>query len=351
MSERLSFYLDIVEQSNRDLQMCTGKHPYHTEPAKLPPSLKDLPSARALRSLALNLGPSPSNLQPQLNSKVILAELTDYTLKNLVAQCRSTLPAARPVMLSIVLQLQQILVRHVLPTLPLPPPSAPMSSSLSAYIPRSSRQTTGITESTESHLAATGGASSNDRALVLSPRPSPSPSLSNSAHTRDARVQNQSLHGQEFFYRDEYRSEQRSVPQTTAYPNAMAGSSRQYERPQHDWSQPQQQQVHHQQTDYRRSNEGRETFDFRTEFTSVPPTPRYDPTLHSHSHSHRDAAPKLAFHPPDSPISPHGPRWDVPYAANYPVSAGLQLPSNATWAPPSQGGGSSGANVHRNRTL
>lgn len=338
---RVTVQSDIYSFGSIVHWMCTGSHPYHTEVASLPPSLRDLPtavpSARPLRSLALNLTAPPTDVQPHLHSKAILAELTDYTLKNLVAQCRSSSPASRPAMLSIVLQLQQILVRHVLPTLPLPPTSAPLSLSLSAYLPQSRLPSIAQAEASNKESRPSTSATGVSRALVLSPRPSTSSSLPSGARTREAHAPSQPLQNSGYSYQEQYRPRQPSVPQSTPYLNPTVST---YERGGHQsWSHAHHHH-HNQQQNTRRETEKRH--EYTANLVSLPPTPRYDQQLPP---LHRDSLPKLAFHPPESPISPHSQRWDPPYATNHPATAGLQPPANGTWPP--QGG----ANIHRNRTL
>lgn len=121
--------------------MCTGTHPFPVE--------QDEGSGQASGSLARTNG-SPGSILPLtpplpftfpssgLPQSKELYEATDRSLKSLMARCRSQLPKERPLLMSIVLQLQQILVRHVVPMLPLRglPPLAPMTASLSTYITR-----------------------------------------------------------------------------------------------------------------------------------------------------------------------------------------------------------------------
>jgi hypothetical protein len=360
------------------LQMCTGKHPYHTEPAKLPLSMREAPASSSssqstagpLRSLALNIDPTPSSLQPHLNSKQILGDLTDYTLKTLVSQCRSSSPTTRP-MLSIVLQLQQILVRHVLPTLPLPPPPTivPMSSSLSAYLPRARISTTTPTSANSLNaLLGNSAAQPNmTRTVALSPRPRPSspPSMPSRARARENN-QNQ-RNSQEFMYHGNYRSDLPSTPTSTStsppysYPEPPFRGSKQYDGGHQDWtrirSHSQSQRPHRDQWTF----DSLDSSDLGA-FSSVPPTPAYDAFLQPR----HGAAPKLAFHLAPSPTGPTGPSghtsptgssgamgtspWDAPYlTSSYPSTAGLQLPqSMSSWMP---GASQGGANVHRNRTL
>jgi hypothetical protein len=376
--------------------MCTGKHPYHTEPAKLPLSMREPPisTARPLRSLALNIDPTPSTLQPQFTSRQMLADLTDYTLKTLVSQCRSSSPGSRPMMLSIVLQLQQILVRHVLPTLPLPPPSTtvPMSSSLSAYLPRARISATTPT-SANSFNALLGNSVAQQpnmnmtRTVALSPRPRPSSPPSSTAsgsrahshsHNQNAHARanttNQNRNSQEFAYRGDYRSDLGSISTSTSTsppylyldPPTFRGGSKQYEGGHQDWTQSQTRPHSHSHSSQSQrpcqdqwTLDSLDSSDFTTTTTAGAraPTPTYD----AFSQPLHDAAPKLAFHlaPSPSSTSPSGgvgdmganplAPWDAPYlTSSYPSTAGLQPPQGTSWAPETSQGG---ANVHRNRTL
>ncbi|PVF92478.1 hypothetical protein CPB86DRAFT_183548 [Serendipita vermifera] len=119
---------------------------------------------------------SPSAFPLPSHSKQFLMELTDYSLTSLIRQCRSPNPAKRPKMMMVVMQLQQMLVRHVVsglgsrvgtdvarkmicsgPPLPSSPAMAsisqpsslelalqkdPMSAPLSSYLPKKNKAMT-----------------------------------------------------------------------------------------------------------------------------------------------------------------------------------------------------------------
>jgi hypothetical protein len=64
--------------------------------------------------MSSSAGPSTNSSFPlPSHSKQFLMELTDYSLTSLIRQCRSSNPAKRPKMMIVVMQLQQMLVRHV----------------------------------------------------------------------------------------------------------------------------------------------------------------------------------------------------------------------------------------------
>jgi len=298
---------------------------------------------RPSRSLALNIEPVSSSLQPQLSSKQILAELTDYTLKSLVHQCRSTSPASRPLMLSIVLQLQQILVRHVLPTLPLPPlGTAPMTSSLSAYLPRARISATSPTDAI-SFNPLPSSTPNVIRTIALSPRPSSSSPSAPGARIHDSRAHGQNQSIQDSAYREGHPSELPPTLKPPSYFHPPLQSSKPHDGGQQAWQQSQQPP-----RSYRAQWDIESLFPFESRsktYNSGSCTPTYDQLRPSRV----DSAPKLAFDPLDSPIAPHAELWDVPHLISpYPSTAGLQPPPSETWAPSTSDGG---ANIHRNRTL
>ncbi|KAG8867759.1 hypothetical protein FRC20_004943 [Serendipita sp. 405] len=110
--------------------MCTGRHPNESDPSpddglsQLGVSA-DVASAHLLAISAYRLSASTSKppsmaaiSTPLVDPKRALFEQTDFTLKTLVSRCRSQSPNTRPSLLSIGLQLNQIIVRHILPILP-----------------------------------------------------------------------------------------------------------------------------------------------------------------------------------------------------------------------------------------
>lgn len=78
---------------------------------------------------------SRSNLHTAVEIRENLTDWTDDTLKKLVKQCRDWSPSKRPPMISVVLALQQIKVRHALPALQFHL-SPQLGAPLSRYSPR-----------------------------------------------------------------------------------------------------------------------------------------------------------------------------------------------------------------------
>ncbi|KAG8827962.1 hypothetical protein FRC17_007647 [Serendipita sp. 399] len=100
--------------------MCTGRHPDEFDP---PPNdeLSQLGMSSNAQLLAISAQLLPSSwshglaalpaLSPPIDPKRALFELTDYTLKTLVGRCRSSSPNSRPSLLSIGVQLNQIIAQ------------------------------------------------------------------------------------------------------------------------------------------------------------------------------------------------------------------------------------------------
>jgi len=105
--------------------MCTGQEPSDLNPlASLNddaqgsvspwPPLQSTPTQ--LRALASS---SRNDIHTAIETRQTLADWTDDALKKLVRQCRDSSPSKRPPMISVVLALQQIKSRHVLPAMQL----------------------------------------------------------------------------------------------------------------------------------------------------------------------------------------------------------------------------------------
>jgi hypothetical protein len=105
--------------------MCTGQDP--SELNRSSPSNDDTGGSgspqpsRGLTPIQVSAlaSSSRSNLHTPIEMRQNLAAWTDDTLKKLVRQCRDWSPSKRPPMISVVLALQQIKVRHALPSLQL----------------------------------------------------------------------------------------------------------------------------------------------------------------------------------------------------------------------------------------